>query len=172
MFKCTFLERENIVESRTDLHLSLRGLDVQIMAIKDWWSTYFKARNLPRAKIDLAMDFWLIIDQSEAERGQGCNHQSLIAIISLSRPRRDKWRPVLDSTIFSLSRNVHLNIIWPTLKNKPQFLERENIVESRTGLHLSLRGLDSEIMAIKNWSGELGQAGVKSLQFIIYHLSN
>ena len=36
MFKYTFLERENIVESRTGLHLSLRGLDVQIMAIKDW----------------------------------------------------------------------------------------------------------------------------------------
>ena len=32
----TFLERENIVESRTGLHLSLPGLDVEIMEIKDW----------------------------------------------------------------------------------------------------------------------------------------
>ena len=36
MFKWTFLERENIVESRTGLHLSLAGLDVEIMANKDW----------------------------------------------------------------------------------------------------------------------------------------
>ena len=36
MFKWTFLERENIVESRSGLHLSLPGLDVEIMAIKDW----------------------------------------------------------------------------------------------------------------------------------------
>jgi len=50
------------------------------------------------------------------------DHQSLIAIISHSRPCRDKWRPVLDSTIFSLSKNVYLKIIWPTLKNKPQFI--------------------------------------------------
>ena len=34
MFKEIFLERENIVESKTGLHLSLRGLDVEIMAIK------------------------------------------------------------------------------------------------------------------------------------------
>ena len=34
MFKWTFLERENIVESKTGLHLSLRGLDDEIMAIK------------------------------------------------------------------------------------------------------------------------------------------
>ena len=34
MFKWTFLERENIVESRTVLHLSLRGLDSEILAIK------------------------------------------------------------------------------------------------------------------------------------------
>ena len=40
MFKWTFLEGENIVESRTGLHLSLPGLDAEIMAIKDWWSTY------------------------------------------------------------------------------------------------------------------------------------
>ena len=40
MFLCTFLERENIVESRTGLHLSLRGLDAEIIAIKDWWSPY------------------------------------------------------------------------------------------------------------------------------------
>ena len=33
-----FLERENIVESKTGLHVSLRGLDVEIMAIKDWWT--------------------------------------------------------------------------------------------------------------------------------------
>ena len=38
MFKWTYLERENIVESRTGLHLFLRGLDVEIMAIKGWWS--------------------------------------------------------------------------------------------------------------------------------------
>ena len=35
MFKWTFLERENIVESRTGLHLSLPSLDIEIMAIKD-----------------------------------------------------------------------------------------------------------------------------------------
>ena len=33
MFKWTFLERENIIEFKTGLHLSLHGLDVQIMAI-------------------------------------------------------------------------------------------------------------------------------------------
>jgi len=70
MFKCTFLERENIVESRSSIHLSLRGLDVQKMAIKDWWSIYFikqrAARNLPKEKIDLAMNFRLVINQSEA----------------------------------------------------------------------------------------------------------
>ena len=38
------------------------------------------------------------------------DHQSLIAIISTSRPCRDKCIPVLDFTIFSLSRNVYLNI--------------------------------------------------------------
>ena len=38
MFKWVFLERENIVDSRTDLHLSLPGLDPEIMAIKDWLS--------------------------------------------------------------------------------------------------------------------------------------
>ena len=38
MFKWTFLERENIVESKTGLHLSLRGLDIKIMAVKDWLS--------------------------------------------------------------------------------------------------------------------------------------
>ena len=36
MFKYIFLEREVIIESKTGLHLSLRGLDVEIMAIKDW----------------------------------------------------------------------------------------------------------------------------------------
>ena len=36
MFKQIFLERENIVECKTGLHLSLRGLDTEIMAIKDW----------------------------------------------------------------------------------------------------------------------------------------
>ena len=36
MFKWTFLEGENIVDSKTGLHLSLHGLDVEIMAIKDW----------------------------------------------------------------------------------------------------------------------------------------
>ena len=36
MFKWTFLERENIVEFKTGLHLSLHGLDEEIMAIKDW----------------------------------------------------------------------------------------------------------------------------------------
>ena len=36
MFKWTFLERENIAESKTGLYLSLHGLDVEIMAIKDW----------------------------------------------------------------------------------------------------------------------------------------
>ena len=35
MFQCTFIEREHIVETRTGLHLSLRGLDEEIMAIKD-----------------------------------------------------------------------------------------------------------------------------------------
>ena len=44
------------------------------------------------------------------------DHQSLIAIIW-----RDKWRPVLDSTILSLSRDVHMNIFWPTLKNNLHF---------------------------------------------------
>ena len=34
MFQCTFLERENIIKSRTGLHLSLHGLDVKIMVIK------------------------------------------------------------------------------------------------------------------------------------------
>ena len=62
MFKWTFLERENIVESRTGLHLSLHGLDVEIMTIKDWWSTYFKEQlkyvaaaksALNKAKTDL-----------------------------------------------------------------------------------------------------------------------
>ena len=38
MFKWTFLERENIVGSRTGLHLSLPGLDAEIIAIKDWRS--------------------------------------------------------------------------------------------------------------------------------------
>ena len=32
------------------------------------------------------------------------DHQSLIAIILTSRPGRDKWRPVLDSTTFSRQR--------------------------------------------------------------------
>ena len=70
----------------------------------------------------------------------------------------------MDSTKFSLSRDVHIIIIWPTLKNNPHFfkvgqimfkwtfLEGENIVEFKTGLHLSLRGLDAEIMSIKDWS--------------------
>ena len=35
MFKWTFLERENNVESTTGLHLSLSSLDAEIMAIKD-----------------------------------------------------------------------------------------------------------------------------------------
>ena len=35
MFKWTFLERKNIVESRTGLLLSLHGLDIEIL-IKDW----------------------------------------------------------------------------------------------------------------------------------------
>ena len=39
------------------------------------------------------------------------DYQSLITIISTSRPCRDKWRSVLDSTIFFLSRNVHINTI-------------------------------------------------------------
>ena len=36
MFKWTFLERENIVKSKTGLHLSLHGLEEEIMAITDW----------------------------------------------------------------------------------------------------------------------------------------
>ena len=51
------------------------------------------------------------------------DHQSLIAIISTSRPGRNKWRPVLESTIVSLSKNVHVNIFLPTLKNKRQFIK-------------------------------------------------
>ena len=36
MFKWTLLERENIVESKSGLRLSLYDLDVEIMVIKDW----------------------------------------------------------------------------------------------------------------------------------------
>ena len=50
------------------------------------------------------------------------------------------------------------------------FLERENIVESRTGPH-PIYSTESA-SAVCEGSGELGQAGVKSLQFINYHLSN
>ena len=38
MFKWTFQEEEKIVDSKTGLQLYLRGLDSEIMAIKDWWT--------------------------------------------------------------------------------------------------------------------------------------
>ena len=124
MFKWTFLERENIVESKTGLHLSLRGLDVQIMAIKVPVKQMERAIRFPcfslaNNKSEIHGKIYFCLRQISRCKClmKYVDHQSLIAIIWTSRPRRDKWRPVLNSTIFSLSRNVHLNIIWPTLKN-------------------------------------------------------
>ena len=59
MFKWTFLEIENIVEPRTGLHLSLRGLDVEIIAIKYWWSVkslfYSKGRGAGRGVVSVRL---------------------------------------------------------------------------------------------------------------------
>ena len=63
MFKWTFLERESIVESRTGLHLSLRGLDVQIMAIKDWWNTYNSSDS---TTYGWHGNFWIHVAQKSA----------------------------------------------------------------------------------------------------------
>ena len=46
MFKWTYLEWENIAESKTGLHLSLRGLDVEIIAFK-----------VPAKQIEIAIRF-------------------------------------------------------------------------------------------------------------------
>ena len=61
MFKWTFRERENIVESRPGLHLSLHGLDVEIMAIK------VPVKQIQRATVSLASD-WLIMCQKSVAR--------------------------------------------------------------------------------------------------------
>ena len=111
MFQCTFLERENIVESRSGLHLSLRGPDSEIMAIKVpvkqiERAIRFSCFSLANNKSEIHGKIYFCLRQISCLM-KYVDHQSLIAIIWTSRPRRDKWRPVLDSTIFALSRK------WP-----------------------------------------------------------